>query len=136
LFRCLLTMTTRHSCWIYMDPGGCTSHASPARSDRPLFPSRSKRQMVSMPINVIVVSLLFFFLNPRINKPLMAELGCPHTTCAVSGQFLIRERCPEIYEAQLAGINNIFTFQVLSIPRRLCSLHPSLFFAFPQDVFS
>lgn len=60
LFRCLLTITARHSCWIYMAPGGSTGHASPARSDRPLFPSRSKWQMASMPIKVIAVSLLLF----------------------------------------------------------------------------
>jgi len=81
LFSCLLTMTTRHSRWIYMDPGASTGHASPARSDRPLFPSRSKRQMVSIAVNLMVPPP---FLQPSNN----VTPGCPHTMCVRTSQSI------------------------------------------------
>lgn len=101
MFSCLLTMTTRHSRWIYMDPGAYTGHASPARSDRPLFPSRSKRQMVSIAVNLMVVVLppTPLFYNPRIMQPQAA-----HTPCASvhPSQSLFRAKSPEFYQVHRA----------------------------------
>jgi hypothetical protein len=75
------------------------------------------------------------FRSPGINKPLVAEVDCPHTTCFVSWQ-LIREMCAKVYQDVLPGTNYIlhFGYSVLYIHCLLFFLY--LLFSFQHDVFS